>query len=70
MDYQNKTQSRKTGMARLWELAMRKKVLVVSSCVLSVISIAVSFAPFIAIYFIIRELCVYLSDLSTLNRHT
>jgi ATP-binding cassette subfamily B protein len=53
----NKTPaSRKTGMARLWELAAVKKYLVVSSCVLAVASTVVSFTPFVAVYFIIREL--------------
>jgi ATP-binding cassette subfamily B protein len=47
---------RKKGMARLWELALRKKVLVVSACVLSVASVAVSFVPFIVVYYIIREI--------------
>jgi ATP-binding cassette subfamily B protein len=43
-------------MARLWELALRKKALVVSSCVLSVASVAVSFVPFVVVYYIIREI--------------
>jgi ATP-binding cassette subfamily B protein len=46
----------KTGMARLWELALRKKILVITSCTLSVLSVAVSFTPFIAVYYLIREL--------------
>ncbi|MDR0554772.1 MAG: ABC transporter ATP-binding protein/permease [Treponema sp.] len=49
---------RKTGMARLWELAAVKKGLVVSSCALAVASTVVSFTPFVAIYFIIRALCL------------
>jgi hypothetical protein len=48
-----RTKPRKTGMARLLELGARKKGLVVCSCVLSVVSVAVSFAPFIAVYFIL-----------------
>jgi ATP-binding cassette subfamily B protein len=43
-------------MARLWELASAKKLLVACSCVLSVLSVVVSFTPFIAVYFIIREI--------------
>ncbi|WP_461255580.1 ABC transporter ATP-binding protein [Treponema sp. R80B11-R83G3] len=58
---------RKTGMARLMELAMRKRLLVISSCVLAVISTAVSFTPFIAIYYIIRELVTHYANMSTLN---
>jgi ATP-binding cassette subfamily B protein len=47
---------RKKGMARLWELALRKKALVFASCVLSVASVTVSFTPFIVVYYIIREI--------------
>ncbi|MDR1898518.1 MAG: ABC transporter ATP-binding protein, partial [Treponema sp.] len=43
-------------MARLWELALRKKFLVITSCTLSVLSAALSFTPFIAVYYLIREL--------------
>ncbi|MDR0734371.1 MAG: ABC transporter ATP-binding protein/permease [Elusimicrobiota bacterium] len=59
--------SHKTGMARLWELALRNKILVIASCALSVISVAVSFTPFIAIYYLIRELVINFADLSRLN---
>ncbi|MDR0434752.1 MAG: ABC transporter ATP-binding protein/permease [Gracilibacteraceae bacterium] len=51
-------------MARLWELAMIKKGLVVMSCALAVISTATAFLPFVAIWFIIRELAAHLTDLS------
>jgi ATP-binding cassette subfamily B protein len=57
----------KTGMARLLELGARKKALVISSCTLSVVSVAVSFTPFIAVYFIIRELAAGFSDAAALN---
>ncbi|MDR2649369.1 MAG: ABC transporter ATP-binding protein/permease [Clostridiales bacterium] len=57
----------KKGMARLLELGARKRGLIVSSCVLAVISVAVSFAPFIAIYYIIRELVVHFADLGALD---
>jgi hypothetical protein len=33
--YMEKVKPRKTGMARLWELAFTKKSLVIASCVLS-----------------------------------
>jgi ATP-binding cassette subfamily B protein len=62
-----KEQARKTGMARLWELAAVKKVLVVSSCVLAVASTVVSFAPFIAIYYIISELVTHYANLAALD---
>jgi ATP-binding cassette subfamily B protein len=58
---------RKTGMARLWELASRKKLLITCACVFAVMSVAVSFTPFIAIYYIIRELVAHYADLSALN---
>jgi ATP-binding cassette subfamily B protein len=54
--------ARKTGMARLWELAFRKKALVSASCVLSVASTAVSFSPFIAVYYLVRELVIHFAD--------
>ncbi|MDR0623320.1 MAG: ABC transporter ATP-binding protein/permease, partial [Treponema sp.] len=60
-------QPRKTGMARLWELALRKKFLVVMSCALAVLSTAVSFTPFIAVYYIIRELVGHAADLGGLD---
>ncbi|MDR1240204.1 MAG: ABC transporter ATP-binding protein/permease [Treponema sp.] len=59
--------ARKTGMARLWELALRKKALIISSCVLSVLSVAVSFVPFIAVYYLIRELVIHFADLGALS---
>jgi ATP-binding cassette subfamily B protein len=59
--------ARKTGMARLWELAFRKKVLIITSCFLSVLSVAVSFAPFIAVYYLIRELVLHFADLGGLD---
>jgi ATP-binding cassette subfamily B protein len=52
---------RKTGMARLWELALRKKALTISSCVLAAASVAVSFVPFIAVYYLVRELVLGLA---------
>ncbi|MDR1029651.1 MAG: ABC transporter ATP-binding protein/permease, partial [Treponema sp.] len=63
-----KTLPHKTGMARLWELAFRKKVLVIASCVLSVMSVALSFSPFIAVYFLIRELVSHVADLGSLDK--
>jgi len=57
----------KTGMARMWELAFTKKALIFASCALAIISSAVSFLPFIAIYNIIRELAMNMNDLSAIN---
>jgi ATP-binding cassette subfamily B protein len=63
----NQETTRKTGMARLWELSMKKKALVIASCALSVVSTAVSFTPFFAVYYIIREIVARYADLSALN---
>ena len=59
--------ARKTGMARLWELAFRKRALVTSACVLSVASVMLSFSPFIAVYYIIRELVAHFADLGSVD---
>jgi ATP-binding cassette subfamily B protein len=59
--------TRKTGMARLWELALIKKPLVISSCVLAIVSVAVSFTPFVAVFYIIRELALHFTG-DALNR--
>jgi ATP-binding cassette subfamily B protein len=58
---------RKTGMFRLWELASRERALVVCSCVFAVMSVAVSFSPFLAVYFIIKELVAHLADLGSID---
>jgi ATP-binding cassette subfamily B protein len=57
----------KQGPSRLFELAFTKKALIIASAVLSVLSAVVSFAPFIAIYFIIEELALHINDLSALD---
>jgi ATP-binding cassette subfamily B protein len=57
-----KKTNRKTGMARLWELALIKKPLVIMSCVLAVFSVAASFTPFVAVFYIIRELALHFTD--------
>ena len=61
------TENRKTGMARLWQLAFTKKMLAISSAVFSIISTAVSFVPFIAIYFIIQELVLHMNELGAVD---
>ncbi|MDR2782248.1 MAG: ABC transporter ATP-binding protein/permease [Treponema sp.] len=61
------TPVRKTGMARLWELALREKALVLGACTLSVISSAAAFVPFIVVYYLIRELAAYFADPANLN---
>ena len=54
-------------MARLLELAFIKKGLSISACVLLVISVTLSFTPYIAVYYIIRELVTHFNDLSALD---
>ncbi|MDR2068476.1 MAG: ABC transporter ATP-binding protein, partial [Spirochaetaceae bacterium] len=61
------TTGHKTGMARLWELALRKKFWVITSCVFSVLSVAVSFTPFVAVYYLIRELVSHFADFGGLG---
>ena len=46
-------QKPKTGMARMMQLAMTKKLLVIASMILSSLAAIASFIPYIAIYFII-----------------
>ncbi|MDR1329113.1 MAG: ABC transporter ATP-binding protein, partial [Oscillospiraceae bacterium] len=54
----------KTGFARLMELAMMKKGLVVGSLILSAVAAVLSFAPHVSIYFIIRKIIEALPDVS------
>ncbi|MDR0404002.1 MAG: ABC transporter ATP-binding protein/permease [Treponema sp.] len=56
----------KTGMARLWELALRRKFLVFLSCFLAIASNVLSFTPFIAVYFIVGEIVTHFGG--ALNR--
>ncbi len=46
----------KTGVARLLEVAMEQKPLLILAVVLSTISALLQFSPFIAVYFIVAEL--------------
>ena len=57
----------KQSMARLWELAFTKKVLIFGAAILAVLSAMASFVPFIAIYFIIEELVLHMNDLGALD---
>lgn len=57
----------KKGVARLWQLALKQRVLVLLACVLSIISTVCAFLPFIAIYFIIEALLVHLSKGTALD---
>ncbi|MDR2090343.1 MAG: ABC transporter ATP-binding protein/permease [Clostridiales bacterium] len=57
----------KKGMARLMELAFTKKGLTFAASALSLISTAVSFVPYAAIYFIVKELLLNINDLSGMD---
>ncbi len=58
---------RKTGTARLLELAATKKPLMIGSLVLSALAAIVSFVPYLAIYFIVREILGALPDMAGLD---
>lgn len=62
-----KTEKPKIGMARLMELAAAKKPLIICSAVLSALASIVSFVPFIAMYYIIREIMGVYPDFSSLD---
>lgn len=57
----------KTGMPRLLELAATKKPLVILSVILSSLAAIANFIPFIAIYFVIREILRVWPEFSNLN---
>ncbi len=58
---------RKTGLGRLWELASMKKLLIFFACLLSVIGVVFSFTPFVALWFIVRELFLYVKEPSFMD---
>ncbi|MDF2804222.1 MAG: Xenobiotic-transporting ATPase [Anaerocolumna sp.] len=57
----------KTGMARLLELAATKKPLVISSVILSALASIASFVPYIAIYYIIRDIMEVYPNISEID---
>ncbi|MDR1059770.1 MAG: ABC transporter ATP-binding protein, partial [Clostridiales bacterium] len=61
---QRKPAAPKTGFARLLEIAMTKKALVVGSLALSALAAVLSFVPHLSIYFIIRKVIEALPDVS------
>jgi ATP-binding cassette subfamily B protein len=60
-------QGRRQGMVRLLELAFTKRLLISASALLSAASAVASFVPYIAVYYIIRELVLNISDLGALD---
>ncbi len=57
----------KSGMGRLLELAATKKPLIISSVILSALASIASFIPYIAIYFIVREIMEAYPDFNQLD---
>lgn len=57
----------KQGLPRLMELAMTKKAPMVGGIILSVLATVASFVPYLAIYFVIREIVSVYPDFSALN---
>lgn len=57
----------KRGVARLLELAATKKPLVIAAVILAALASIVSFVPFIAIYYIIREIIGVYPDFAQLD---
>jgi ATP-binding cassette subfamily B protein len=51
----------KQGFARMWDLAMMKKPLVIGSLILSALASAANFVPYLCIYQVIREIIGSLS---------
>lgn len=62
-----RTAKPKSGMARLMELAATKKPLVICSGILSALASVVSFVPYIAIYYIMREIMAVYPDFTSLD---
>ena len=67
MDKEGTQAPQGAGMKRLWKIAFTKKALVSASCALSVVSVVVSFLPFVAIYGIIRALALHMGGLAALD---
>ena len=59
-----KTQSRKSGISRLLEMAGEKKTLLVWSCILSTVNVFLQLVPYLAVYNIMAELLKNAADLS------
>lgn len=57
----------KQGLPRLMELAMTKKAPMVSAIILSALATAASFIPYLAIYFVIREVVSVYPDFADMD---
>ncbi|WNY23936.1 Vitamin B12 import ATP-binding protein BtuD [Methanimicrococcus hongohii] len=61
------TKTVKKGRARLFEIAFYKKWYMLASAILSIISVACSFIPYIILYLVLKEILPHLSDLSQID---
>ncbi|UOO99160.1 ABC transporter transmembrane domain-containing protein [Snodgrassella alvi] len=52
---------------RLWQLTFKNKILIILSCLFSVLSVATAFIPFISVYYIVYELIMSLANKDVLN---
>ena len=53
--------------SRLWQLTFKNKILIILSCLFSVLSVATAFIPFISVYYIVYEIIISLADKHVLN---
>ncbi|MGI6663960.1 MAG: ABC transporter ATP-binding protein [Christensenellaceae bacterium] len=67
MEKTKREAKKKTGTARLMEIASTKKGLMIGAVILSALASIVSFVPYISIYYIVRELLAALPDMASLN---
>ncbi|MFV0399142.1 MAG: ABC transporter ATP-binding protein [Oscillospiraceae bacterium] len=67
MAKQKKADKPKTGLARIFELAENRKGLLVVSGILSALAAVASFVPYLAIYFIIRDVLAVYPNIALLD---
>ena len=53
--------------SRLWQLTFKNKILIILSCLFSVLSVATAFIPFISVYYIVYEIIMSLVNKDVLN---
>ena len=58
----------KTGLARIFELAADRKGLLILSGILSALAAVCSFVPYLAVYFMIRDILAVYPDVALLDR--
>ena len=52
---------------RLWQLTFRYKIIIIFSCLFSILSVAAAFIPFISVYYIVYEIVSALVNHQLLN---